>query len=179
MSTRKSNTAAKGRERKAVSKASTPTKKKTAELAVFDGSISHLIHRAEQCSTDIFGTVAPNGGLTPRQYAILNSIQDNPGVSQTGLVGMTGIDRSTLADIVRRMLDKGLVQRERTEQDARAYSVKLTRKGTNTLKKIQPRAEMVDKKILDSIPKEHRTLFVSLLAQMVANLSERDTDATD
>lgn len=177
MSTRKKKTVAKDQEKKAPTKASTPPKKKSAELQAFDGSISHLIHRAEQCSTDMFGTIAPNGLLTPRQFAILDAIKDNPGISQTGLVNMTGIDRSTLADIVRRMLEKDLVQRERTQKDARAYAVKLTRKGTNTLKKIQPLAETVDKEILEAIPKEHRTLFVSLLAEMVDNLSESGQEA--
>ncbi|MFZ1102753.1 MAG: helix-turn-helix domain-containing protein, partial [Hyphomicrobiaceae bacterium] len=38
----------------------------------------------------------------------------------------TGIDRSTLADIVRRLTRKGLLQRCRTNEDARAYAVRLT-----------------------------------------------------
>ena len=86
------------------------------------------------------------------------------------------LDRYTLADIVRRMLEKGLVQRERTAEDARAYAVKLTRKGANTLKRMQPVAEKVDKQLLDAIPKEHRDVFVSVLAAMVATLGP-DEDA--
>ena len=143
------------------------------QAQALNGSVSHLIHRAEQCSTDLFGSTAPNGLLTPRQFAILDAIKDNPGISQTGLVTLTGIDRSTLADIVRRLLERDMVQRERTEQDARAYSVKLTRKGAGTVKKMQPHAENVDKEILASLPKEHRTLFVKLLSQLVQSLSER------
>ncbi|MEQ1711924.1 MAG: MarR family transcriptional regulator, partial [Hyphomicrobium sp.] len=49
--------------------------------------------------------------LTPRQYAVLITVAQNEGLSQTNLVDKTGIDRSTLADIVRRMLKKGLLQR--------------------------------------------------------------------
>lgn len=142
-------------------------------VQALDGSVSHLIHRAEQCSTDLFGNMSANTQLTPRQFAILDTIKDNPGISQTGLVTLTGIDRSTLADIVRRLLERDLVQRERTEKDARAYSVKLTRKGTGILKKMQPHAENVDKEILSALPKEHRVLFVELLSQMVQSLSER------
>jgi len=145
-----------------------------ASPAKYDGSVSHLIHRAEQCAGDIFARVAPSGQVTPRQFAILDEIADNPGISQTGLVDKTGIDRSTLADIIRRMLEKGLVQRERTAEDARAYAVKLTRKGTNTLKKMKPLAEKVDKELLEAIPKEHREMFVSVLAQMVTTLSDTE-----
>ncbi len=157
---------------KTAAPAKPPVKEETLAQAR-DGSVSHLIHRAEQCSTDLFGSTASNSLLTPRQFAILDAIKDNPGISQTGLVSLTGIDRSTLADIVRRLLERDMVQRERTEKDARAYSVKLTRKGTATLKKMQPHAESVDKEILDALPKEHRTLFVNLLSQLVTSLSER------
>jgi DNA-binding MarR family transcriptional regulator len=184
MATRKKNTAASKQAKKTTAKGrAAPAKSKTESAQAsapapvqpnaLDGSVSHLIHRAEQCSTDLFGSVAANGQLTPRQFAILDTIKDNPGISQTGLVTLTGIDRSTLADIVRRLLERDLVQRERTEKDARAYSVKLTRKGIGTLKKMQPHAESVDKEILAALPKEHRGLFVKLLSQMVESLSDR------
>ena len=61
-----------------------------------------------------------DGDLTPRQLAVLVTVAQNEGLSQTGLVDRTGIDRSTLADIVRRMQRKGLLQRRRTKEDARA-----------------------------------------------------------
>lgn len=138
----------------------------------FQVSPTHLLHRAEQCAGDIFARIAPAGLLTPRQYAILEAIEANDGVSQTGLVERTGIDRSTLADIVRRMLDKGLVQRQRTSQDARAYAVRLTRKGSNMLRKMRPYAEEVDRQILKTIPEEYRNSFLSGLNHMVQDLAE-------
>ncbi len=173
MATRTRKPAKKATAKKPATKKTSSPPKQTAAPEAYNGSVSHLIHRAGQCSTDIFGAIAPNGVVTPRQYAILEAIRDNPGVSQTRLVDITGIDRSTLADIVKRMLQKDLVQRERTKTDARAYAVKLTRKGANTIKKMQPHAETVDREILAAIPKEHRSLFVSLLAQMVEKLSAR------
>ncbi len=181
MSTRKTKLASKG-SNKSVRPAKAATKSlknRTPPPPPFQGSVSHLIHRAEQCAGDIFARTTPSGLLTPRQYAILEAIGENPGISQTGLVDKTGIDRSTLADIVRRMLDKDLVQRQRTAEDARAYAVKLTRKGTNTLKKMRPHADAVDKQLLDAIPKEHRESFLAILAHMVASLSPHEESAAE
>jgi DNA-binding MarR family transcriptional regulator len=149
--------------------------RKPGALPPFEGSASHLLHRAEQSATDIFSRIAPAGMLTPRQYAILAAIEANQGLSQTGLVESTGIDRSTLADIVRRMLDKGLVQRERTADDARAYAVHLTRKGGNVLKKMRPYADEVDRQIVEAIPAEQRQLFLNLLNHLVQTLSAPKT----
>ncbi len=48
------------------------------------------------------------------------------------------------------MLKKGLLQRRRTKEDARAYAVKLTDEGWRTLKAADPVARRVDDKILAS-----------------------------
>ena len=170
MSTRNNKPAAKAVAKGADVQKPKPSKKAGA-LPPFEGSASHLLHRAEQAATDIFSRIAPAGLLTPRQYAILAAIEANQGLSQTGLVENTGIDRSTLADIVRRMLDKGFVQRERTADDARAYAVRLTRKGTNMLKRMRPFADEVDRQIVNAIPAEQQKVFLSLLNQMVETLS--------
>jgi len=85
-----------------------------------------------------------DGDLTPRQLAVLVTVAGNEGLSQTGLVDRTGIDRSTLADIVRRMQRKGLLQRRRTREDARAYAVKLTDEGRRVLKVAEPLAKRAD-----------------------------------
>ena len=63
-------------------------------------SATHLIHRAGQCATDIFPSEARASGLTPRQFAVLMIVAEEEGLTQTDLVERTGIDRSTLADIV-------------------------------------------------------------------------------
>jgi DNA-binding MarR family transcriptional regulator len=134
-------------------------------------SATHLIHRAEQCAADIFARLAPKGLLTPRQYAILVAIEENQGISQTGLVEQTGIDRSTLADIMRRMITRGLVERERTTADARTYAVRLTRNGAKMLRKMRPVAQQVDEEILRVLPEEHQNLFLTILDRLVNHLA--------
>jgi DNA-binding MarR family transcriptional regulator len=113
-----------------------------------------------------------DGDLTPRQYAVLVAVSQNEGVSQTLLVEKTGVDRSTLADIVRRMLKKGLLQRRRTKEDARAYSVKLTEDGWKALKAADPLAKRVDEKILGVLPGQQRERFLQDLNQIVKALSK-------
>jgi len=132
----------------------------------------HLLHRAGQCASDIFQGEVGEGDLTPRQYAVLVAVSQNEGVSQTLLVEKTGVDRSTLADIVRRMLKKGLLQRRRTKEDARAYAVKLTEDGWRVLKATDPLARRVDDKILGVLPNAQRERFLQDLSQIVKALGK-------
>lgn len=108
--------------------------------------------------------------LTPRQFAVLLTVAQREGLSQTDLVEVTGIDRSTLADIVRRMLKKGLLQRRRTREDARAYAVRLTDEGLRILAAARPKVEAVDARIVATLNSEQRANLVEDLRLIVASL---------
>lgn len=150
------------------------TREKTADR--LDRSTIHLLHRASQCAGDIFQSEIL-GDLTPRQFAILQTVANNEGLSQTHLVERTGIDRSTLADVIRRMLKKGLLQRRRTREDARAYAVKLTEEGWRVLKAAEPLARRADEKILSVLSSSDRDRFVKGLTQIVRSLEDVSSPA--
>jgi DNA-binding MarR family transcriptional regulator len=132
----------------------------------------HLLHRAGQCAADIFQSEMETGDLTPRQFAVLVAVAQHEGLSQTQLVDRTGIDRSTLADIIRRMLKKGLLQRRRTREDARAYAVKLTDEGWRVLRSTEPKARRVDERILEALPAQQRDRFLDDLNTIVQALGK-------
>jgi MarR family transcriptional regulator, temperature-dependent positive regulator of motility len=134
----------------------------------------HLLHRAGQCAGDIFQAEMKEGDLTPRQLAVLLTVAHDEGLSQTGLVEHTGIDRSTLADIVRRLQGKGLLKRRRTRADARAYAVKLTDEGRRALRIAEPLAQRVDARILDAVPARQRDQFIETLQSVVAALERAE-----
>jgi len=140
-------------------------------------SALHLLHRAGQCAEVLFTNEAAKSDLTPRQYAVLVSVAQNPEISQTGLVEQTGVDRSTLADIVRRLVQKGLLQRKRTRRDARMYAVKLTAKGQAALGAVKPIASKVDQKILAVLRADQRADFIEALGVIVRAM--RHTVARD
>ncbi|MEQ1578838.1 MAG: MarR family winged helix-turn-helix transcriptional regulator [Hyphomicrobium sp.] len=148
------------------------TSSKDSSAARLERSPIHLLHRAGQCAGDIFQLEMGGGDLTPRQYAVLITVSQHEGLSQTNLVEKTGIDRSTLADIVRRMLKKGLLQRRRTKEDARAYAVKLTDEGWRALKATDPVARRVDDKILAVLPTNQRERFVQDLNTIVQSIGK-------
>lgn len=155
-------------------KAKKPSKGAPREVieSVLEQSPIHLLHRAGQFAGDIFQSKMGESDLTPRQYAVLLTVAGNEGLSQTHLVDKTGIDRSTLADIVRRMLKKGLLQRRRTREDARAYAVKLTDEGWRLLKHVEPIARDVDKAIVSALSNDDRDRLLGLLNVIVSKMGQ-------
>ena len=134
-------------------------------------SPSHLMHRALQLALDIYAEEAGPDGLTQRQFAVLEAVAARSGLTQTDLVKATGIDRSTLADLVARMTTKGLLERKRSTLDARAKAVRLSPEGEAALLAARPRVEAADKRILALLPKARREGFLDLLTSL--------TDAAD
>lgn len=129
-------------------------------------SPSHLLHRALQHALDIYVDSAGAGAPTQRQFAVLAAVAENEGLTQTALVRATGIDRSTLAELVARMIVKGLLARERSASDARANTVRLTEAGRAALADAGPKVAEADQRILALLPPRDRDRLLSVLSAL-------------
>lgn len=134
------------------------------------GLALHMLHRAGQSADEIFTSHSGAGNLTPRQFAVLKAVADSKEPSQSDLVSRTGIDRSTLADIVRRLVEQGVLGRQRARHDARAYVVRLTSAGLAALKRAEPASRKTDDRLLASLSASERANFIKALSR----IAERD-----
>ncbi|MFC7292200.1 MarR family winged helix-turn-helix transcriptional regulator [Hirschia litorea] len=139
---------------------------KSDEVSSFKLSESpaHLLRRSQQFATEIYSDLGLADNVTLRQSVVLAAVAEKEGLSQSDLVNTTGIDRSTLADMIARMEMKGLVSRSAAETDARAKSVFLTDAGRIALDEAMPAMQTVDKALLHALPKNKRKSFLATLA---------------
>jgi DNA-binding MarR family transcriptional regulator len=134
--------------------------------STLERSPSHLLHRALQLALDIYAEEAGPGAITQRQFAVLTAVQAREGCTQSDLVKATGIDRSTLAELVARLIGKGLLARERSALDARANTVSLTDAGRASVQEAAPRVALADERILALMSSAKRESFLKTLAEM-------------
>jgi DNA-binding MarR family transcriptional regulator len=140
------------------------------DVKQFTRSPSHLLKRAAQFSNHIYMEEVGKSGLTHRQFTVLLAVDNNDGKSQTDLVKLTGIDRSTLADLVARLLAQGYLQRRRTRDDGRTNAIRITAIGKKMLKTAQPGADEVDRQLLALVPASDRRGFLDNLAVLAAEM---------
>ena len=134
-----------------------------------DLSLVNLLHRASQHANETYAAVVGGScSLTARQLAVLEAAAESEGASQTALVARTGIDRSTLADIVRRLMREGLLVRRRTRDDARAYAIRVSPAGLEVLQTVIPMANEVDRRLFSHLPEEARQRLLEALASLPA-----------
>jgi len=138
-------------------------------------SAYHLVRRAGQYGADIYAVHKKSKDLTPRQFAVLLTVTQNESISQIGLVEKTGIDRSTLADLVKRLVDRGLLQRKRTKEDARANALRISAAGRRALNASQIAAAHADAGILAALPADRRKGFLNDLELISSALNELES----
>ncbi|WP_300551724.1 MarR family transcriptional regulator [Maricaulis sp.] len=140
-------------------------------------SPGHLLHRAQQFASERFTNAMAGARLTQRQFAVLHATAQQEGLTQTDLVKATGIDRSTLAELVARMVKNGLLEREKLEGDARANAVKLSTEGRTLLEVATLGAMEADEAILSSLPKNKRASFLETLRRIAITLEKGEEAA--
>lgn len=139
-------------------------------------SPSHLLHRAQQAAVNLSSETLSAQGLTIRQFAVLAALAAEEGQSQASLVDRTGIDRSTLAEMVRRMETAGYIERVTSQEDARAKAVSLKPKGRDVYEAALPGVEAADKELLSAVRANRRTGFIISLSAIGAPEEEPDVE---
>lgn len=156
--------------------------KPVRSATALDRSPSHLLHRAVQLALDIYAEELGAGAVTQRQYAVLAAAAEHDGSTQTDLVRLTGIDRSTMAEMAARLIGKGLLERRRSPFDARANAVSVTEMGRAVLEQARPKMAQADARLLKLISGGgRRQAFVGLLQDLIdgAELQERKREKAE
>ena len=135
-------------------------------------SVSHLLHRAEQLASERFTQLAGET-ITLRQFAVLAAIAEAPGRSQIDLVRATGIDRSTLAEMMNRMEKRGWITRTTSAIDKRAVSVLLSASGAQILAAQTTHARAADARIMDLLTKAKGKSLVATLTKLAKLADEQ------
>ena len=131
-----------------------------------NASLINLLHRASQIAEERLTRALGDTDVTPRQLAVLAVIADGEGPSQTDIVEATGIDRSTMADIVWRLVDRKLASLRRSKRDARAYALRVTDGGRRVLAASLPTLARVEAELLGELPAQKGSELVGLLTDL-------------
>jgi DNA-binding MarR family transcriptional regulator len=111
--------------------------------------------------------------ITPRQFAVLLSLRNSGPMTQAALSSAIRMDRSTINEMVPRMIERDLVSKSNAPDDKRAIHLALTAHGLKTLKELLPTTALSQDLILATLPKEYRRIFKHCL-EMIIEANEAD-----
>lgn len=90
------------------------------------GRPGYLVRRLHQIHIGLFAEACDGMDLTAVQYAMLSVLYSGEEFDQLSLSKAVGIDRTSGADVIKRLVRRGLATREPSEADRRAQVVRIT-----------------------------------------------------
>ena len=133
---------------------------------------SHQIHlmvqrEAKRCGIEFMG--GPQGQVV-RFLDIREENQDL--VLIKDIEKELNISKSVASNLVKRMVQNGLVELEASPSDKRAKFVHLTEKSRSQMKQIKSFFDRIDRSLLDGISEEKLAVFEEVMGRLQANVEK-------
>ncbi|UGS35492.1 MarR family winged helix-turn-helix transcriptional regulator [Capillimicrobium parvum] len=133
------------------------------DLAIAPG---HLIRRAQQMHTAIWADVVDTG-VTGVQFAVLAALEVEPDLDQRTLGARISLDSSSLAEVCRRLVARGLVERRRDTVDTRRNLLRNTATGSELLARTAPQVDEVGRRLVAHLEPAEQRDVVALLSKLI------------
>ena len=122
-----------------------------------------LFRRLDTRATTLYQKHTRQSEITPRQFGVLLTLFQRERLTQAELSKAMFIDKSTLGEMVQRMVDRGLVRRRVSRIDRRTAELYLSEPGREFLMSSVAAADAAMDELLAPLPTEYRPLFLKCL----------------
>lgn len=126
-----------------------------------------LVRRLHQIHLGLFLDECKDYDITPVQFAILTVLYSGNALDQITLSNSVGIDRTSGADVIRRLHRRGLVERVASRKDRRAKLVHITDEGKALVRKMQPHMERAQERFIACLDAAEQAKFIELLEKAI------------
>ncbi|OZI56053.1 MarR family winged helix-turn-helix transcriptional regulator [Bordetella genomosp. 4] len=126
-----------------------------------------LVRRLNQIHYAMFFEECHAHNITPVQYGILTALSLVPWMDQTEIGMDVGLDRTTTADVVKRLQERGLIERRTNPEDKRSRQAKLTKEGARVVEELHAGMARAQERLLEPLNARSREVFMRLLATLV------------
>jgi homoprotocatechuate degradation regulator HpaR len=135
-----------------------------------------LLQQAREGVISRFRPLLNAHGVTEQQWRIVRALVDLGPMEPRQIVQVCGISSPSLAGVLGRMDEMGLVQRERFDNDARRVLVTLTPKSQALAQGLAPRIEALYAEIEALVGPEFTQSFYQALDTLIARLGDGGED---
>ncbi|MAL80479.1 MAG: MarR family transcriptional regulator [Sneathiella sp.] len=128
--------------------------------------IGHLLRRAHQRASAIFQSHMGYEQITPTQFAALTKLRDEGELSQNHLGRLTAMDPATIQGVIRRLIDRGLIETRPDESDRRRMLLRLTEEGQRMTAQLIPHGFDITDDTLEPLTEDEKEEIVRLLRKI-------------
>lgn len=127
----------------------------------------YLIRRLHQIHCALFLEECKASQLTPVQYGLLTALAVRGELDQGSLAEELGLDRTTAAEVLRRLEGRGLVTRKPNPRDRRARLNRITRRGRALTAAMFSGMQRAQDRLCSPLTQKERDVFMATLARLI------------
>ena len=131
-----------------------------------------LIRRLHQIHGALFVEETRQFGITPVQYSLMTALAARGEIDQNGIALEIGLERTSVAEVIPRLMKRGLLERRQSPADRRVKLVKLTRRGNSLVRRMAAAVARAHRRTIEQIDPGERELFLMHLVRLVEATAE-------
>lgn len=144
-----------------------------AAVSEADQYLSLSVRRVLQVHTALWSRVV-SSDVSSVQYGVLVFLGEHDELAQRELMRLSQLDKSTLAELLRRMQANGSVTTTRDQGDKRRKTVAITADGRSLLDSLRPAALQVNDILTSGLTEEEAQAFDTLLKRVLESAVARE-----
>lgn len=136
------------------------------DYGVLDDLVGYAIRRAQLTIYDDFIRALAAWDITPPRFSALVIIANNPGLKLTALAAALAVARSGAVILADTLQARGLIARQDSSTDRRAWGLHLTPKGETLLRQITQAVREHDARMASRLDDTERATLLRLLNRL-------------
>lgn len=132
----------------------------------FSQAPGYLIRRAHQTSMAIFSEELGSYEVTSLQFAILQTLVDEPGADQITVAQRVALDAATSGSVIMRLEERGWLRREPSPLDRRRKLLWITAEGEKMAMDMKKPARKVQQRLLAGLSEAEKGQFLEMLKKI-------------
>jgi len=137
-----------------------------ADSIVLEHGAGFLLRVASARANAVFAALTGQTETTPQQYGALLTLHQCGSLTPSELADTTHTDRSTIGQIVSRLVSRNLVKLSKNGEDGRSKKVTITATGETLLHRLAQGGVGVQDVLMAEVAPQHRALFMRYLTSM-------------
>lgn len=135
-----------------------------------DQSLGYLLNTSARSIKSLLNNKLKSAGVTTSQWAILKLLSEKGTLTQVDIALNLRSDKATVGTVVEKIEKMGLIKKEKSTLDKRAYNILLTKSGENLVTNLVTAADDVNAQAFRGFSERQRKELDEHLNKIITNL---------
>lgn len=131
-----------------------------------------LIRRLHQIHVALFLEECSEFNITPVQFGVLTVLYGGETLDQVTIAHQLGADRNTVADVIKRLEQRGFLERPVSMMDRRTKLARITDEGHAFVDAVQPKMINAQRQFTEPLDPEEYDILMRLLRKLIRENNE-------